>query len=177
MRGRVSAAAFFVAVLVAAGKDAPPTAGAVRACSVYAYVIDKDPKGVNVRAEPNGKAKILGALREWTELQITGVQNGWLRIAGVSYENDDGSAREDLPQSGWVSRRFVGTETRNYGDVSEYFLHESPDEKSKRVGDPENGTMKIVDCDGTWAKVEAPNGKSGWLPSIARCANFRTNCS
>ena len=176
--GKGAVLAVLMAGCLAAGKTPEPPTPVTRPCDVQAYVIDKDPKGLNVRSEPNAKSKILGALPPLTDITIVGVQGGWLRIGSAESENaNTGEMAQGLPQSGWISRRLVGTDTRNYGEVSEYFLHEAPDKKSKVITDPRAATLPIVDCDGEWVKVEAKEGKAGWLERQGQCANWRTNCS
>lgn len=178
MAGKRAVLAVLAAACLAAGKTPEPAKPVTRPCDVRAYVIDEDPKGLNVRSEPNAKSKILGALPPMTDITIVGVQGGWLRIGSAESEIvDTGEMVTGLPQSGWISRRLVGTDTRNYAEVSEYFLHEAPDKKSKVVTDPREAILPIVDCDGAWVKVEAKDGKAGWLEPGGQCANWRTNCS
>ena len=52
-------------------------------CNVSAYVIDKDPKGLNVRSKPNGKSKKLGAIpfdKDGTMVTIIASAGNWVKI-------------------------------------------------------------------------------------------------
>src|SRR5829696_8647999 len=65
---------------------APGRAGgeATTRCDVKAYVVDRDPKGMNVRSGPGGAHKVVGNLPnaevEGIRVHITGSQGDWVRI-------------------------------------------------------------------------------------------------
>ena len=148
-------------------------------CRIYAWVTDPDPKGLNVRADPNGSAEILGVLtHEEPPISVTLVDAnaGWFQISRAEhFENTGGSSTEDLPQSGWVSGSLLGVSTRNYGPTSEYKLHKEPDSNSPVVADPGEATVSLVDCKGKWLKVKH-DGKQGWLSPEGQCSSSVTTC-
>lgn len=109
-------------------------------CDLGAWSIDKDPSGLNVRAEPNVKAHVLGTLsppyrlklggREntpdggWlTEFRIVGFRDGWFLIEGAtppgkSYEDETlypRNAPKPYSGRGWVAANKVGAAYANGG--------------------------------------------------------------
>jgi hypothetical protein len=66
-------------------------------CKIEGWATDTDPKGLNVRAKPSTKARILGTLPPYVskenfgiEINIIGSQRGWLRITNAT-DNPDRS--------------------------------------------------------------------------------------
>ena len=107
-------------------------------CELHAWSIDKDPKGLNVRAEPSVKARILGTLPpplrfkgrseavvqpySWlTEFKIIGAKDGWFLIEGATppgqkYEDKKSYPRnhpKPYPGRGWVHASKVGANYAN----------------------------------------------------------------
>ena len=133
-----------------------------KSCDIMAYVADKDPKGLNVRATPSAKnTKILGQLptKNPVDVRLVESQKGWFRITAAS----DIKGGKDMPQTGWVHGKLLGIGIRNYGPKSEFFLHEKPDKNSKTVGDPELGPATLLECQGKWLKVNANRRSAGCL--------------
>ena len=113
-----------------ADKAAALPAGTVP-CNLGAYSIDRDPKGLNVRAEPSVKAPVLGTLPPpfkvrrsdadgpkdgWrTEFTIVGFKDGWFLIEGAKPPGKE-YEREGRPLKypkvyagrGWVAASKVG---------------------------------------------------------------------
>ena len=107
-------------------------------CDLGAWSIDKDPIGLNVRAEPSVKARVLGTLPPpyrlklggaentpeggWlTEFRIIGFRDGWFLIEGAKppgkdYEDEKRYPR-DAPKPyagrGWVASNKVGANYAN----------------------------------------------------------------
>ena len=81
-------------------------------CSVEAFVLDKDPKGLNIRDDGNTSAKIIGKIpfdEEGTVVHITGANYaGWMIIDHA--ENMEGE-RAGSRQICWRLRRQVMTRT------------------------------------------------------------------
>ena len=77
---------------------------------IFAYVVNKDPKDLNVRDQPSLKGKVLATVKPapdpgepaFIEVTITGYSNGWWKIANAS--GDDGSQFEGI---GWVSAKMA----------------------------------------------------------------------
>lgn len=109
-------------------------------CSLGAWSIDKDPHGLNVRAEPSTTARVLGTLPPpyrlkmggaentpdggWlTEFRIIGFKNGWFLIEGAKPPGKDYEDEKRYPRSapkpyagrGWVAASKVGANYANGG--------------------------------------------------------------
>jgi hypothetical protein len=109
-------------------------------CSLGAWSDDRDPKGLNVRAEPSVKARALGTLPPpyrlkmggnentpeggWlTEFRIIGFKDGWFLIEGATppgkkYEDEEKyprNAPKPYAGSGWVAANKVGASYANGG--------------------------------------------------------------
>ena len=109
-------------------------------CDLGAWSQDRDPKGLNVRAEPSVKARVLGTLpppyrlkmggREntpdggWlTEFRIIGFKDGWFLIEGATPPGKDYEDEKFYPRNapkpyagrGWVAANKVGANYANGG--------------------------------------------------------------
>ena len=85
-------------------------------CEIGAFVQETDPAGLNVRAAPNAKAKILGKLlpvhvdpeqgyRTRAEVEVVASDNGWFLIRNAR-DNADMTGQPERPMykgEGWVS--------------------------------------------------------------------------
>ena len=112
-------------------------------CWLSAYSLDKDPKGLNVRAEPSAKAAILGQLRPpmkdpdigetlAQELSIIGYRDGWFLIDTRIEAEDAGDTPAARPGRkrwfegrGWISARMAGARTA-YSGLGEHKLFAAP---------------------------------------------------
>lgn len=113
----------------------PAWAQAERKCELYAHVVDRDPKGVNVRAAPNAQAKIVGTLKFRARdgeiaVDIAAESNGWFRIKSFEHFSSDTSGK----LGGWVhgSRLGTGLKIMDGPKASERLLEE-PSERSKTL--------------------------------------------
>lgn len=122
-----------------AGKRSSLPAG-TEPCSLGAWSIDKDPSGLNVRAAPSLKARVLGTLPPpyrlelggaentpeagWlTEFRIIGFKDGWFLIEGARPPGKDYEDEKRYPRSapkpyagrGWVAASKVGANYANGG--------------------------------------------------------------
>jgi len=109
-------------------------------CDLGAWSEDRDPRGLNVRAEPQVKSRVLGTLPPpyrlklggaentpdggWlTEFRIIGFRDGWFLIEGAKppgkdYEDEKKypkSAPKPYPGRGWVAASKVGASYANGG--------------------------------------------------------------
>nr|WP_249141980.1 SH3 domain-containing protein [Bradyrhizobium diazoefficiens] len=107
-------------------------------CDLGAWSIDKDPGGLNVRAEPSAKARVLGTLPPpyrlklggsentpdggWlTEFRIVGFREGWFLIEGATPPGKDYEDEKRYPRNapkpyagrGWVASNKVGADYAN----------------------------------------------------------------
>ncbi len=170
------------------------TAGASQ-CKTRGYLSDKDPKGTNVRAAPNGTALVIGHLPApakmkdddeivAVEVDIIGAKNGWLLI-----RNPD---RGTLKRPGWV---FGGLVSATIGTPR---LLAAPSENAKvisklqyageeGVGPDSFEVKQIHGCQGHYVEVTvslAPSIKPfpglpkqpmrGWVEKI--CSTQLTTC-
>ncbi len=171
-------------------------------CDLSGWSIDKDPAGLNVRAEPSTNAAILGKLPPpyhlkmgglentpeggWlTEFHIIGYKSGWFLIEGAtppgkSYEDETHyprNAPKPYAGRGWVAASKVGAAFAN-GATREGGLFQAPHIDARWT--PAKGVnggdspSRIFACSGFWALIEV-DGVRGWWRSL--CSNQVTTCS
>lgn len=173
-------------------------------CELRGWSEDRDPNGLNVRAEPSVKAKILGTLPPpynfkkssapdggWqTEFAIIGFKEGWFLIEGAKppgqdYEDDNYRRNHPKPYAGrgWVAANKVGAQFAN-GDTRTGGLYQAPHTDAKWTAalnesggeiSVDGGPKRIFACSGFRALVESHNGVRGWWRRL--CSNQVTNCS
>jgi len=175
------------------------------ACFLKAWSNDADPKGLNVRAEPNGKAKVLGIVPPRrklppdqneavngpvkAEFRVIGYRDGWFLIdeieaPGIAYGSPYPRA---LPKPykgrGWVNGRMVGAAYANSGLPNGHlFLAPHADAASSEIVEQDGSLLgtggspsSLEACSGAWGLVQTTGGKRGWWRSF--CSNQVTNCS
>ncbi|HEX7882687.1 MAG TPA: SH3 domain-containing protein [Afipia sp.] len=117
-------------------------------CDLHGWSDDKDPRGLNVRAAPDVKSKVLGTLPPpykfktksenfpdggWlTEFNIIGYKDGWFLIEGAQppgkdYEGEAYPRNHPKPYAGrgWVAASKVGAAFAN-GDTRMGGLYQAP---------------------------------------------------
>lgn len=158
-----------------AGKQAE-TGEAFGACSTDAYVVDKDPDGLNVRSFPR-TGNVIGNIpldSEGTTVHLVGqnADGGWVQI-------DEARTTADqvvFSKRGWVSGNMLAVSTRGY-DTKGVKLYEINDENSKVVATiPPDTEVKVLGCDGGMLLVKYKNSQ-GWLAPESQCPNPVTNCN
>ena len=141
-------------------KNLPP---GTMACNFGAYSIDKDPKGLNVRAEPLAQSPILGTLpppykfkarganvppEGWrTEFLVIGTKDGWFLIQGAKPPGQEYEDARVYPKNhprpyagrGWVAGNKIGANFAN---------------GATRMG----GLFQAPDADARWTRVTDRNG-------------------
>lgn len=139
-------------------------------CSITAYVIDKDPKGLNVRSGAGTNFAAVGKImpdEDGVMLEITGVSGSWMMIESIEVL----SGAENFSGTGWVFASMLGTSTRG---VSKLFS--TPSLKAKSNGTiPTEAEVVITGCLGDWAKVKY-GAKQGWLAPDNQCGTPVTTC-
>ena len=180
MRNRITLTLFVVALAalcsartstpqVAAG--APPPA----ACDVEAYVVDPDPKGLNVRNAPGANGGVVAVIpldEDGTVVHLVASSpNGWVQIDRA--ETVNGTVVFD--RKGWVSGNMLATETRGYGTRGVKLRGEG--RTGKVVGTiPPETEVRIAGCAGERMKVRY-RSLTGWLEREDQCPNPVTLCN
>jgi hypothetical protein len=171
-------------------------------CELGAWSEDRDPSGLNVRAEASARGRVIGRLPPpfrtknapeggWlTEFKVIGYREGWFLIEGAippgkDYEDESYPARHPKPFAGrgWVAASKVGAQFANSGTQTGG-LFQAPNIQARwtpakdSTGQPisvDGGPKRILACSGFWALVESHDGVRGWWRSL--CSNQATNCS
>lgn len=159
--------------LIAQKKPIPRTSSP-QSCNIFAYVIDTDPQGVNVRSGPGTNYKIIGKLPTTTDetlVDLVASQKGWVQIGKA-----ESHPRVQFQGRGWVAASLLGISTRGYGTKG-VNVYADATNKSRVVGriPPATG-VKLLGCNGSWAKVEY-KGIAGWLTRSQQCGTRLTSCS
>ena len=146
------------------------------ACDAQAYVIDKDPNGLNVRETPGTGGKVIAVIPldgDGTVVHmISADSKGWVRIDRA--ETIGGQVVFD--KKGWVSGNMLGTETRGYGTKG-VKLYGGAARGSKVLGTvPPETEVKISGCEAEKVQVRYRN-LVGWLDADAQCPNPVTLCN
>ena len=173
-----------VALALFAAASAAPTAGRANdpsipatACNVSLNVIDKDPKGLNVRSTPQvlaNNVRTVIAHADWTEVHVVGETGDWYQIDRFQSFNDgaeDGDP-QDLPggRRGWVHKSTLGDVRAFHGSM----LYAEPNARGKYlVKFTDEDDITVLGCKGDWLKARA-HGATGWIHDI--CTNERTTC-
>ncbi|MFB2972080.1 SH3 domain-containing protein [Aerosakkonema sp. BLCC-F183] len=145
-----------------------------RNCQVYAYTIDTDPQGLNVRSAPNSSARVVKKLPTNTPgvfVDITASQGNWMEINKA--ESDSGTTL--FQGKGWVYASLLGTTTRGY-EARSVPVYASNNNRSRVLGRiPSNREVKLLSCNGEWAYVSYQQ-LQGWIARIDQCGNPLTTC-
>lgn len=146
-------------------------------CNLSAYVIDPDPKGLNVRSGPSKTFRVVGTLPHSDSgviVHVIGAQDNWVLLEKP--ENLDDTDNKELPKlKGWVYAPMLGTMTRHptSGSIK---LYQSADAKSRVVSTLAAETeVSLQTCHGGWANVRHKR-QTGWLAPTAQCGNPVTTC-
>jgi SH3-like domain-containing protein len=144
-----------------------------QSCQIGAYIIDKDPNGLNVRSEPNSQSKIIDTLPTSTLaviVDINAAQGDWVQLSKAQ-----SPGRLEFQGSGWVYAPLLGTSTRGYGTKS-VLVYKSANNQTEAIGRiPSQRGVKLLSCDRAWALVEY-EGLKGWIEPESQCANPLTTC-
>ena len=180
MRLSVSASVFTAFILLSGH---PPGAFAQTnaKCSIAAFSIDKDPNGLNVRAGPGTKYKVLARLKRvsdagyeiYPEMEVLESRGNWLRMTRAIEGLD---AKVLFNGTGWVHNSLMATTTRGY-DVGHVQLRASPNAGSAPVMTvPRETEVGLRGCKGDWVFVDY-KGRRGWLGPSDHCGTAATTCN
>ena len=77
--------------LLALAGQAQAAGDAYRSCAISAYVIDQDPKGMNIRAAPSAKARVLKVVNgpNAGTATVRGYQAGWFRVSSIAAAEEE----------------------------------------------------------------------------------------
>lgn len=144
-------------------------------CSVRAYVIDKDPNGLNVREDAEPNAKIIGKIPFKKDGVIVDIiQTNFMDKVKINHAEavDDDYVSN---QEGWVAANLLGVSTTGYDGKGVKLYEAGKGTKVLTVIPPETD-VRVVSCDKDWVRVKYKNF-TGWLDADSQCGNPVTNCS
>jgi hypothetical protein len=150
---------------------AAPTA----ACDVRAYVVDPDPKGLNVRDAPGVAGKVVAVIPldgDGTIVHLVASSpNGWVQLDRA--ETVGGTVVFD--RKGWVSGTMLGTSTRGYGTKGVKLYADAGARRAAGTIPPE-AEVKVAGCSGEMMRVKY-RSLDGWLDRESQCPNPVTLCN
>jgi len=163
-------AALLLALPLAAAAPPPSVTPSqtVTACDIGAYVMDPDPRGLNVRAGPGTGSRVVTRLHLNDFVEVTGASGQWLRVRNASSE--EGIFWRG---PGWVFAQKMGTSTNENHPVR---LYREPSTGSAVVSRLSPTQVTLLGCRGGWARVQVAH-LTGWLDPGSQCANTLTTCS
>ena len=144
-------------------------------CSVEAYVVDKDPKGLNIRETIEPNSAIIGKIpfnEDGTSVQIIRT-NFSGRVLINRAETTEGAVVFD--KEGWVAANLLATSTAGYNTKGVKLYEAGKGTKVLTIIPPET-EVRIVSCDKGWVRVKYKSF-TGWLDPDSQCGNPVTNCS
>ena len=163
-------AAMLLMVAAAAPAAALPPAAS---CELTAYLADRDPAGLNVRAGPSARTRVLRRI----DSDLAGVaslrehRGGWFRVARIVDAETDAVLFEG---DGWVHGSLLGLDVAN----ADPRLYSAADSGSRTLATlrPDETPLTLIGCSGAWARVRAA-GRTGWLSPSGQCSNPLTTCA
>lgn len=133
---------------------------------VQAYIIDRDPEGLNVRSGPSIKQDIISKIPYnsygiSTRVDIADAKEGWLRIR----EWFDGAVQAKFEREAWIYGRLVAILVKVGGDNH---IYASDVHTARRDGKfVEGRPVMVLDCGKEWLFVEGQSTygskRKGWL--------------
>lgn len=180
---RFSVAAMFVALLVPASYAGE----ADNRCDFYAYTMDPDIAGTNVRSGPGVENEVVAVLPQAygqagfaPEFHVVAFEDGWVKIEGAVVGGYDEEEKRLFDGPGWLSARLISF------DVEDHYLRSAPMPDAEAVEDLRseswvaNGVFieEIHGCEGNYVDVtvsdRAGHSARGWAGDL--CANQATTC-
>ena len=160
---------------VSAGDE--PRGGPVP-CGCEAYVVDTDPKGLNVRSGPGTDYPIIATLptNNPVEVTITGSYGPWMVIERAYIFAENGMTEDvDREIHGVVYGPLLAVMTRSNGRAL-VPLYAGPYSGSGVVAQlPTEIEVTLSDCRDGWLKVKHGDIE-GWLDPSSHCGNPVTTC-
>lgn len=148
-------------------------------CSFWAYVVDEDPKGLNVRDKPGKTGIVISRIpycdydAAFISVHVVDMKNGWMKIDGWT----DGYVTSKFQEDAWIFGRLAETSVRGIAAT----MYNGPSYKEPTRGQfPGEEGFMITDCKGKWVYGSASNKGSnqlkGWLAPEGQCPNAVTTC-
>jgi SH3-like domain-containing protein len=154
-----------------------PKAGLIP-CHCTAYVIDTDPKGLNVRSGPGTNYTVTATIptNNSVEIWIIGSLGPWMSIErAYIFAEDDTSDDVDMKITGFIYGPLLAVQTRPSG-LKLIPLYTEPDITSRVIAElPMDIEVVLTGCQGTWVKVKYGDIE-GWLDPESHCGNPVTTC-
>ena len=144
-------------------------------CEIDAEIIDKDPKGLNIRSGPSSKHPVVGNLDIGsTVVSVSAAVGQWMRVKSAGDEN---GTKDFSKSEAWVFGPLLGFDVWARHPAKTAPLRAAPDPKSAVLATvPVDKSAVLTGCQGRWAKARV-DGKEGWLAPEHRCANPFTTCN
>ena len=148
-------------------------------CNVDAYVIDKDPQGLNVRSGAGRNFEVIGNLpfRDYTGIgvHITGSNGDWVQIDSAVEEGAE-EDRTFFKGVGWVYGPLLGLTAIAHQPFGRTPLYQQASLKSRIITSvPGGDDVTMRSCRGEWLYVEYKNMK-GWAAPRTLCSNPLSTC-
>ena len=147
----------------------------LRQCQFSAFVIDKDPNGLNVRSGPASNNRVIVKLPTDVpvNVDISACQGDWLQISKAeTYDNILFQGK------GWVYASLLGISPVIYDSSGFVPLYSNPSTQSTKIAKvpSQRGRLKILTGSGKWIFVEY-KGLKGWLAPSNQCPIAETTCN
>jgi uncharacterized protein YecT (DUF1311 family) len=157
------------------------TSTSTHRCNAEAYIIDKDPNGLNVRNAPSGKGQIISRIpySDGTIVHIIDAKKGWFKIDGWQEFNLSTKFNDDT--EAWIYGKLLGLDIVG-GGVTLYTQPSTQSPIKGKISRENYQEIKsLLDCQDGWllVNVKLKDGKKlrGWLAPEEQCANPVTTCN
>lgn len=161
-------------------------AGKAVSCDGLAYIIDPDPKGLNVRSGPGNDYPIIAVIPKRPRgseidgydniiVTLTAANDQWLLITHAEVDTGEiGDGETIFDGKGWVYAPLLGMSTR----LREANVYAEPSRQASVVGKipAKSQQIKLLDCANDWVKVEYPGKLIGWLDPADKCTTVVGDC-
>ena len=140
----------------------------------YAYLIDDDTNGTNLRKRPNGEIiYVLKTQYGNVEFRLSESKNNWFKITNIDTYDD---IIEPIPDECWIHGSLLGANTRNYGGQP-IALYKTQDTTQMAFTINEQDVILSFNamCGSNWVQVKH-KGVLGWIQSEWLCSNPVTTC-
>jgi SH3-like domain-containing protein len=146
--------------------------------NVAAYVVDDDPKGVNLRFGPGtGYPSIVTLPTDRpVQVRIAGALNNWALIKSAVFRSEE-DGEMTMEVTGWVKAPLLGVRAENAEDFAgAVSLYKDANAESGVVAEvPGDTGVTILAARGGWLKVKYEK-QEGWLAPDAQCGDPFKEC-